>query len=364
MPKCKGRVLHDCHAEVLALRGLNHFLLTEVLSLVQHDSAPCFSPYLRGRNGQVGQENGTHWSGQPFEIRSNVSICMYCSEAPCGDASMEMVMDGTAGDAEPWEAVIHPDGALHGRGYFADLGVVRRKPGRGDAEPTLSKSCSDKLTLKQVTSVLSFGASVLIAITPNAYLSQVVVPADKYSEGGYSRAFGPAGRMAFARSAPLPPAFGFRPFTATVLARDFDPFPFSRPWSGGPASKAGNVSAVFVAAASNAGAAVCETIVRGVRQGFQQFGEDAKKCSALSRWKTWDLVARIVDLVLAQQGPGSVPLPVRRHLVCLHTASSYRELKEGSLGAARAAAKATVVLTLGGWRRNEGDQRWSLGQSA
>ena len=55
---------------------------------------------------------------------------MYCSEAPCGDASMELIMAAQE-DPTPWAVPQAVDGnsdALTGRGYFSELGVVRRKP--------------------------------------------------------------------------------------------------------------------------------------------------------------------------------------------------------------------------------------------
>ncbi len=55
---------------------------------------------------------------------------MYCSEAPCGDASMELVMEAQE-DATPWPIASHDDGSptqLLGRGSFSQLGIVRRKP--------------------------------------------------------------------------------------------------------------------------------------------------------------------------------------------------------------------------------------------
>ena len=56
----------------------------------------------------------------------------------------------TPGDSTPAEPEI-----LHGRGYFSVLGSVRRKPSRPDAPPSLSKSCSDKIALKQSISLLN-----------------------------------------------------------------------------------------------------------------------------------------------------------------------------------------------------------------
>ena len=130
VPQAKGSVLHDWHAEVLAIRCLNHFLLQECRALVS--SGGSYSTFLRRRR----EDEVTASCGlQPFTINENVRFHMYCSEAPCGDASMELVMRAQK-DATPWPApsALSPGtepqvGLLKGRGYFSELGVVRRKPG-------------------------------------------------------------------------------------------------------------------------------------------------------------------------------------------------------------------------------------------
>jgi tRNA-specific adenosine deaminase 1 len=124
-----GAILHDCHAEVLALRAFNHFLIQECAELAATGSD--VSRFLRRRR----DEEMTTENFQPFELREDVRIFMYCSEAPCGDASMELIMDAQD-DATPWD-IPEPDSptdvdspSLAGRGYFSQLGVVRRKPGK------------------------------------------------------------------------------------------------------------------------------------------------------------------------------------------------------------------------------------------
>lgn len=84
---------------------------------------------------------------------------------------------------------------LDGRAHFSRLGVVRRKPSRADAVATKSKSCSDKLALRQVSSLLSCGSSLLVAATQNAYLEGIVLPDEEISREGCDRAFGEGGRM-------------------------------------------------------------------------------------------------------------------------------------------------------------------------
>ena len=120
-----GAVLHDWHAEILAVRAFNHFLLQECRQLAS--CAEYTSPVLRRRQApEMSEAQGL----QPFSVRKDLRIIMYCSEAPCGDASMELVMEAQD-DPAPWPVTVSGEGAtsgLLGRGSFSQLGVVRRKP--------------------------------------------------------------------------------------------------------------------------------------------------------------------------------------------------------------------------------------------
>lgn len=129
IPQAKGTVLHDWHAEVLALRAFNYFLIQECHDLARAPSSS--SLIIRRREGQEALDQNDF---QPFTLREDVKLHMYCSEAPCGDASMELVMEAQD-DATPWPEAASPGTEdvpagkrLHGRGYFSQLGIVRRKP--------------------------------------------------------------------------------------------------------------------------------------------------------------------------------------------------------------------------------------------
>lgn len=120
-----GAVIHDWHAEILVIRAFNHFLLQEC-----HELASCAkytSPVLRRRQvHEMSEVQGL----QPFSIHKGLRIMMYCSEAPCGDASMELVMEAQD-DPTPWPVTVSDESiasGLLGRGSFSQLGVVRRKP--------------------------------------------------------------------------------------------------------------------------------------------------------------------------------------------------------------------------------------------
>ena len=129
----KGNILHDSHAETLALRAFNRFLLDECQRLTLAKGA--VSTIIRQR---VDFESSPTSRLKQFTVCEDVRIFMYCSEAPCGDASMELVMQAQK-DATPWpvtQRLVDDDdddefkSYLLGRGSFSQLGIVRRKPGR------------------------------------------------------------------------------------------------------------------------------------------------------------------------------------------------------------------------------------------
>ncbi|KAL4947156.1 adenosine deaminase/editase [Aspergillus filifer] len=220
IPSCNGLVLHDCHAEILAIRAFNFWLLSECRAFFQREKEikggngsqgrseasngpipnadESLSPYIRRRQKLESPKDAVT---PPLEIQPDVSIYMYCTCAPCGDASMELLM-AEQDDPTPWaipeadpNATAETISALSGRGHFSRLGVVRRKPARADAESTKSKSCSDKLALRQVSSLLSHGASLFVAPTENAYIKGLVMPEEEICKVGVERCFGEEGRM-------------------------------------------------------------------------------------------------------------------------------------------------------------------------
>lgn len=122
-----GATLHDWHAEIVALRTFNHYLLCECLELAT--SPDKISPIIRIRGlDELSEDRGL----QPFSIHDDLELHMYSSEAPCGDASMELVIEAQV-DPKPWslcDDIERTPGMLRGRAGFAELGIVRRKPGR------------------------------------------------------------------------------------------------------------------------------------------------------------------------------------------------------------------------------------------
>ena len=116
-----------------------------------------------------------------FSLRNGVRLALYISEPPCGDALMST---GTNGGAL-WEPSLK-DKIIRGRAHYNLVGIVRTKPGRADSKISYSKSCSDKLCIKQVTGILNSISSLLIE---PIYILYLVVPREKYVEADFLRCF-------------------------------------------------------------------------------------------------------------------------------------------------------------------------------
>ncbi|CAI6333175.1 unnamed protein product [Periconia digitata] len=355
LPLANGNVLHDWHAEILAIRAFNRFLLDELDLL----TAPPYqlSQFIRRRHpSELTATTSTSIENHhPFTIQEDVKIYMYCSEAPCGDASMELVMSAQE-DATPWTTPapfisspqpttsspstppIHdqpnsteelPSG-LRGRSHFAHLGALRYKPSRPDAPPTLSKSCTDKLSHTQSTSLLSSLTSLLIS-PENAYVDTLVLPSSQFVPAACQRAF--ETRMAHVSAKTWTGGYAWTPFKVVGTSREFS-------WSKravGAKEKAiaSNLSAVYTPTAQ-------QTLIGGVMQGRKQF--DPRGASVVCRRSMWGLAAKVAAAV------GGTAL------VQALGEGTYGKVKEsGILGARRRVKRDVRSAALKGWVRNEGD---------
>lgn len=337
----KGNVLHDWHAEVLAIRAFNRFLVDECADLARK-SLGSESAWVRWREHVMCEEEG--WQGQPFALRDDVKIHMYCSEAPCGDASMELTMAAQE-DATPWAStppIEGKDGML-GRGHFDQLGVVRRKPARPDAPSTLSKSCSDKMALKQCTGLLS-GVVSLLVHPGNVYLETVVLPQSQHVSEAVKRSFGQGGRMKELACEKVQDrwrskGFAFRPFEVKTTRREFT-FSKRGPHVTATSNVSSNLSAVYTPRLQ-------EVLVNGVLQGRKQL--DPKGASCASRKMLWRAVLDVALLV---------GLPALTSTLGNRT---YLEMKDSDMLKGRDGVKRDARdLALKGWIRNDGDEEWSL----
>ncbi|XP_014554278.1 hypothetical protein COCVIDRAFT_105373 [Bipolaris victoriae FI3] len=359
LPLAKGNILHEWHAEVIAIRAFNRYLLDECVRI----SSP---PYAA--SDFVQSRYPRDQTPQLFTIPDDVSIHMYCSEAPCGDASMELTMAAQE-DATPWTsppptlqeatAVSPPQSpstpgqtigdsaehielsALRGRSNFSHLGVVRAKPSRPDAPPTLSKSCTDKLTLKQSLSLLSSTTSLLI--TPqNAYIATLVLPASQYVPQACERAFSPTGRL---KNLPCSTTrewgggYTFRPFTVKPTTMEF--MWSRRALAVGEDAVSSNLSAVWTPYWQ-------ETLIGGVLQGRKQL--DPRGASRICRRGLWMESIRVAGIL---GGAAATVLGAKR---------KYAEMKSDTVLAERRRVKSDMQAALKGWPKNTGDDEWTLDQ--
>ncbi|TQS31567.1 hypothetical protein Golomagni_08147, partial [Golovinomyces magnicellulatus] len=251
-------------------------------------------------------------------------------------------------DASPWDTPASEREAsqseLPGRAYFSQLGIVRRKPARGDAPPTLSKSCSDKLSLKQCTSLLSSLASMFVDVE-NAYIDTLVLPESRYSEEACQRAFSPTGRMSKLSKAKWEEGYAFRPFNIETTSLEFH---LSKR---AVEARSDKITASNIAAAWTL-SGIEESILGGVLQGRKPF--HPKGASRMSRREMWlkcnELAAKLES---------------HPQLSKAMSHETYKEVKQGSLLAERRRVKADARSeALSGWVRNEGDDDFTISIAA
>ncbi|KAI9736770.1 MAG: hypothetical protein M1834_000974 [Cirrosporium novae-zelandiae] len=341
IPLAHGIVLHDSHAEVLVLRAFNHFLLSECHSLLTSPCTGHSSTSILRRRSQDEISNHPE-TRQPFTIREDIRIHMYCSEAPCGDASMELVMAAQE-DATPWPVPQSPT-SLPGRANFSSIGVVRRKPARPDAPISLSKSCTDKLSLKECISILSSPTALFIS-PENAYISTLTVPTSQSNPTGFSRAFGDKGRMAQVSGHSWKGGYAFRPFI--ILDTDHE-FEFSRRNADGNETKLtpSNISAISTPSIS-------ESLINGTRQGRKQF--DPRGASATSKAQLWRLCMQVLDMLLSSDN--DIVVSDWKSELEKARKSTYAEFKDCGVFANREKVKECVRdEALKGWVKNGGDE--------
>lgn len=315
-------------------------------------------------------------------------------------------------DATPWEVTRQPNTTteevegilLDGRAHFSRLGVVRRKPARMDAESTRSKSCSDKLALREVISLLSIETCHLVAPTANAYLAGLVLPEDETSLIGCERAFGPSGRMKALAGRTWPfnsdyantdARYRFRPFQVLSVPVDeikamwqfAKPKMITDPETISRKSKPGNASTVWTVAPSHSHwctkqifdtgskslptlrrspTGLYETLINGVKQGNKAVAPGARGASSLSRAKMWSSLQDIFDPDSLKK-VGADPNELSRCALFrrISQASTYEELKKPGSDRAdplrvREEAMREAKSVLKGWIPNTGDERWGL----
>ena len=193
----------------------------------------------------------------------------------------------------------------------------------------MSKSCSDKIALKQCTSLLSGLVSRLIS-PENAYIDTLVLSKSQHIPGACERAFGSAGRMRAHVDCHWGESYSFRPFGICSTELEFQ---FSRhALQQQPVKpKASSVAVVWTPF-------VQETLVNGVLQGWKQ--DDPRGASRVSRKRMLEMF-RKVAATLRSDLPN--PFTYLGHKDCSGTDTRQR-------------VKASVIeKALMGWARNTAD---------
>nr|OQO16730.1 hypothetical protein B0A51_15257 [Rachicladosporium sp. CCFEE 5018] len=339
-----GNVLHDWHAETLAIRGFNRWILEECLELARAVREKQAGEWVAWRRAPTLQHETMHapntrpateadTATQPFTLGSEISIHMYVSQAPCGDASMELLMSRQP-SSEPWTHAApsaDPDDML-GRGHFDQLGVVRRKPSRPDAPVTASKSCSDKLAMKQVTGLLSGLVNGLVG-SEGSYVESLVLPEKEIVREAVERCWGKEGRMKDLIGMEERRGMQYRPFRVEATNRKFE---YAAPDEGAVGS---NLSALWTPRRS-------EVLINGVLQGRKQF--DPKGASCVSRREMWTLAREVAEA----SGANGVHEALRE--------ATYGGAKRAMRDEREGVKEEVKREALKGWRMNVGDEDWSL----
>lgn len=348
-----GSVLHDWHAEIVALRAFNQLLLQECLELASSPSNP--SSIIRRREAHEVSELDRP---QPFTIRDDLQLHMYSSEAPCGDASMELLMEhkpipppgrliNFMRQQKIFQASSAVENPLQSLASYAES-QVRILPyvlehsntktddtvARADSPQTLSKSCSDKLALRQCTSILSSCTSLLVN-PANAYLQSLILPKSQYVEHACRRSFSPDGRMKPVANQQWSGGYTFRPFKVRTTDHEFACSRRSKPVSS-KVLRTSNVAAVY-------NPRLQEALVVGRLQGRQK--SDPRAASAICNKRMWKTALQVL-----------AALGTPRLLQQMSESSHVRKWKESALFKDRQRVKADVrSKALHGWIRNEID---------
>jgi tRNA-specific adenosine deaminase 1 len=206
---------------------------------------------------------------------------------------------------------------------------------RPDAPQSLSKSCSDKLTMYQCVSLLR-GVTTLLISPENAYLATLILPKSQCNTQATTRAFSILGRMKDLSPETIATwleGYSFQPFSVSVTDLEFE---FSRRSDRGNSQLVSNHKSVVWCPY------FAEVISNGVLQGRKIF--DPRGASHISRRKLWQSVMDISEKITNTR----------------LDFSDYRGVKMAVKLSARRKVKENVISVLQGWIPNDGDDSFSL----
>jgi tRNA-specific adenosine deaminase 1 len=147
-----GTVVNDSHAEILARRALKLLLWDDLrLHLKGGNGTPTLLEPYDGRHGESSTDGNVQ-----YEVPEGVSLHLYISETPCGDASIIVdpcALEHTKGGGDDGIRKLTGAKRVGKRKHLwseHDKGTsfLRTKSGRSDLKPcdrTTSMSCSDKI---------------------------------------------------------------------------------------------------------------------------------------------------------------------------------------------------------------------------
>ncbi|KAK8554492.1 hypothetical protein V6N13_093481 [Hibiscus sabdariffa] len=135
----RGDIVNDSHAEIIARRALLRFFYGEIqrlnVNLNKEEQNVTSELQTGGLEQSIFQLESDGYGEIKYKLREGWKLHLYISQLPCGDASLS---------SSPSSIDEHGDCSQL-------IGLVQRKPGRGDT--TLSVSCSDKIARWNVVGV-------------------------------------------------------------------------------------------------------------------------------------------------------------------------------------------------------------------
>ncbi|KAH7344863.1 adenosine deaminase/editase [Rhizoctonia solani] len=237
-----GEALHDSHAEVLARRAAVRW----------------FYHQLAG---------GSEWVAERG-LREGVEVWMYISTLPCGDASTTALAINQPAEMAALKTISpmpRPEKGTtaRGRDNYNALGWLRTKPGRADAPPTISHSCSDKIAL---WSLVGFQGALLYQLVGALFFSGLVIGdvLGQFSDVDMERVVGDCQRALVDRLRPLPDDVQI-PHELLILFTSVS-FPHARSQIPESNVVSDPESHIWVGP-SQSGLSASETIVNGFRRG-------------------------------------------------------------------------------------------------